>query len=143
MVGPAAIATGASFSAALPKGDMDKETLAAVVAVALIGGITGMFAGGASRPAVDTGTVAWALGVGFSFGLLFVALDRAGDDSGQWPLLFARFTALPVLTLVLVPAALLIAMSRVVLGLHYPSDVVAGALLGALIGSLSMVFVGA
>lgn len=74
--------------------------VAAVVAVALIGGITGMFAGGAGKPVIDAGTVVLALAVGFSFGLLFVSLDRAGDDSGQWPLLFARFTALPVLSLV-------------------------------------------
>ena len=40
-----------------------------------------------------------ALGVGLSFGLLFVSLDRSGDDAGQWPLLFARFTALPILVL--------------------------------------------
>jgi drug/metabolite transporter (DMT)-like permease len=73
---------------------------AAVVAVALIGGIAGVFASGAGKPVVDAETVALALGVGFSFGLLFVSLDRAGDDSGQWPLLFARFTALPVLLLV-------------------------------------------
>jgi drug/metabolite transporter (DMT)-like permease len=73
--------------------------VSAVVAVALIGGIAGLFAGNAG-PSVDLGTVALALGVGFSFGLLFVALDRTGDDAGQWPLLFARFTALPVLVVV-------------------------------------------
>jgi undecaprenyl-diphosphatase len=39
--------------------------------------------------------------------------------------------AFPLLALLLVPLALLIALSRVVLGLHYPSDVLAGALLGA------------
>ena len=67
----------------------------AVIAVALIGGIAGMFAGDGTKPAVDAGTIAIALGVGLSFGLLFVSLDRSGDDAGQWPLLFARFTALP------------------------------------------------
>ena len=29
-----------------------------------------------------------------------MSLDRSGDDTGQWPLLFARFTALPILVLV-------------------------------------------
>jgi undecaprenyl-diphosphatase len=39
----------------------------------------------------------------------------------------------PVLAWLLVPFTLLVAISRVVLGLHYPSDVLAGAALGALI----------
>ena len=38
--------------------------------------------------------------------------------------------AFPALAWLLVPLALLIALSRVVLGLHYPSDVLAGAVLG-------------
>jgi undecaprenyl-diphosphatase len=51
-------------------------------------------------------------------------------------------TTLPLLAIVLVPAAILIALSRVVLGLHYPSDVIAGGLLGALIGTASMMWIG-
>ena len=39
----------------------------------------------------------------------------------------------PALAIVLVPFTLLVALSRVVLGLHYPSDVLAGAALGALV----------
>jgi undecaprenyl-diphosphatase len=39
----------------------------------------------------------------------------------------------PALTSVLVPFTLLVALSRVVLGLHYPSDVLAGAAVGALV----------
>jgi undecaprenyl-diphosphatase len=43
----------------------------------------------------------------------------------------------PALAPLLVPFAVLVALSRVVLGLHYPSDVVAGAALGAAIAAAS------
>jgi undecaprenyl-diphosphatase len=45
----------------------------------------------------------------------------------------------PALAWLLVPFTALIAVSRVVLGLHYPSDVLAGALLGAAIAAISCV----
>ena len=44
----------------------------------------------------------------------------------------------PQLAIALVPFTLMIAVSRVVLGLHYPSDVLAGAGLGYLIALLSL-----
>jgi undecaprenyl-diphosphatase len=44
----------------------------------------------------------------------------------------------PPLVWLLLPFALLVALSRVVLGLHYPSDVLAGALLGASLGLLAL-----
>jgi len=73
-------------------------------------------------------------------------LDRFSFPSGH-TLHAVSFTviaasAFPVLALVLVPAAVLIALSRMVLGLHYPSDVIAGGLLGAAIARATMVLVG-
>ena len=71
-------------------------------------------------------------------------LDRYSFPSGH-TLHAVAFTwqgcaAFPELSVVLVPLALAIAASRVVLGLHYPTDVVVGALLGATTGSIGASF---
>lgn len=68
------------------------------------------------------------------------ALDQFSFPSGHalhattFSMLLIR--AYPESAIVLVPLCLLIAWSRIALGLHYPSDVAAGALMGALTGSL-------
>jgi len=71
------------------------------------------------------------------------ALDRYSFPSGH-TLHAVSFTTLavtsfPELAWLLVPLAGLIAASRVVLGLHYPTDVAAGAIIGAALAVLSMV----
>ncbi len=48
--------------------------------------------------------------------------------------------AYPALAWLVVPFTVLVALSRVVLGLHYPSDVLAGALLGSGLATLVLQF---
>jgi undecaprenyl-diphosphatase len=47
-------------------------------------------------------------------------------------------TVEPVLMPVMATFAALVAVSRVILGLHYPSDVVVGALIGASLATTSI-----
>jgi undecaprenyl-diphosphatase len=74
---------------------------------------------------------------------LVAPLDRFSFPSGH-TLHAVVFTAIacawfPSLAILLVPFALLVALSRVVLGLHYPSDVLAAIVIGLLLttGSLA------
>jgi len=69
-------------------------------------------------------------------------LDRFSFPSGH-TLHAVAFTLVattyyPVLAFVLAPVTLVVAASRLVLGLHYPSDVLAGAALGGSVAYLSL-----
>jgi undecaprenyl-diphosphatase len=73
------------------------------------------------------------------------ALDRYSFPSGH-TLHAVCFTTLVVgefpdpWALLLIPFSLLVAISRVTLGLHYPSDVLAGGALGFALGGLALRF---
>lgn len=73
-----------------------------------------------------------------------IPLDRFSFPSGH-TLHAAAFTAValayyPMLAWLLVPFAVMVGMSRVVLGLHYPSDVLAGAAIGLSLAAISFAF---
>ncbi len=84
------------------------------------------------RPFVNNGTIRCGT----------APLDKYSFPSGH-TLHAASFTVMyaqiePMLLIVCVPFAVLVALSRVILGLHYPSDVLVGGALGGLIASLSI-----
>lgn len=62
----------------------------ALIAVVLVGGAGG---GGGVSPR----QLALSLAAGAAFGAWFIALERAGDDSGWWPLLGSRLFGAPAL----------------------------------------------
>lgn len=70
-------------------------------------------------------------------------LDRYSFPSGHTlhAVLFASLvmSAFPDLWPILLPFTLLVALSRVVLGLHYPSDVLVGAAIGFLLARLTQI----
>jgi undecaprenyl-diphosphatase len=79
-----------------------------------------------------------------SISLAMAPLDRYSFPSGH-TLHAVSFTwqaigYFPELAWVLVPLASLIAASRVVLGLHYPTDVLAGAAIGSALALLGLSF---
>lgn len=86
------------------------------------------------RPFVNNGTIHCGA----------APLDRYSFPSGH-TLHAVSFTVMlshvdPAFFAICAPFAVLVAMSRIVLGLHYPSDVLVGAAIGATLGSLSVVW---
>lgn len=76
------------------------------------------------------------------FHLSVPPLDRYSFPSGHTlhavAFTLVLYADLPMFFWVALPFTVLVAMSRVVLGLHYPTDVLAGAALGSLIALLAV-----
>jgi undecaprenyl-diphosphatase len=74
-------------------------------------------------------------------------LDRYSFPSGHTLHAVCFLTLLanyfPMLALIMLPFGLSVAASRVILGLHYPSDVLAGALIGWSLARASLLLIGA
>jgi undecaprenyl-diphosphatase len=72
-------------------------------------------------------------------------LDRYSFPSGHtlhavsFTVMIAHFE--PALLPIVIPFAILVAASRVILGLHYPSDVIVGAVIGASLASTGIALV--
>lgn len=72
-------------------------------------------------------------------------LDRYSFPSGHtlhavsFTVMIAHFE--PALLPIVIPFAVLVAASRVILGLHYPSDVIVGAIIGASLAATSIAIV--
>ena len=84
------------------------------------------------RPFVNNGTIRCGT----------APLDKYSFPSGH-TLHAVSFTVMyaqiePMLLIVCAPFAVLVALSRVVLGLHYPSDVLVGAVIGGTLAGLSI-----
>jgi drug/metabolite transporter (DMT)-like permease len=97
-VGPMSVVAPvtALLSASVPvlAGLLEGERPSTTVTVGMVGALAAIVlvsaeGGGSLRPS-DLRGVTFALAAGLGFGLFFVALSHAGDDSGLWPLAAAR-----------------------------------------------------
>ncbi|MNM71115.1 putative undecaprenyl-diphosphatase YbjG [compost metagenome] len=62
----------------------------------------------------------------------------SGHTTAIFSITVPFMAAQPLLAIVLVPIALLVAVSRIYLGLHYPSDTLAGAIIGSSVASATV-----
>ncbi|MFD1739257.1 phosphatase PAP2 family protein [Bacillus salitolerans] len=65
----------------------------------------------------------------------------SGHTTAIFSIVIPLFLWMPILGLLLLPIAISVGLSRIYLGLHYPSDVLVGSILGTLTGLASFAFI--
>ncbi|TXK85245.1 phosphatase PAP2 family protein [Paenibacillus sp. N3.4] len=66
----------------------------------------------------------------------------SGHTTAIFSIIFPFVAAMPSLALVLIPLALIVGLSRIYLGLHYPSDCIVGCLIGTTASLATVAFWG-
>ena len=66
----------------------------------------------------------------------------SGHTTAIFSIIIPFIAAVPLLGLLLIPIALLVGLSRIYLGLHYPSDCLAGCLIGTAAALMTVTFWG-
>ena len=65
----------------------------------------------------------------------------SGHTTAFFSIIIPIIFQIPIIAIVLFPIAIMVGISRIFLGLHYPSDVLVGGMLGSLVGFLSVLFI--
>jgi undecaprenyl-diphosphatase len=65
----------------------------------------------------------------------------SGHTTAIFSVVFPFILLMPMLGIILLPLALIVGFSRIYLGLHYPTDTIAGAILGCIAALLTVNFI--
>ncbi|MBI4935729.1 MAG: EamA family transporter [Actinobacteria bacterium] len=101
VVAPTSAVVGAAVPVIVALATGERPTALATVGIVVAVGAVALVSGalGTHQHNTPRSIVVLSVLVGVCFGLLFVALDRADNDSGMWPLVIARLASVPMLLL--------------------------------------------